>query len=123
MPQLFIIKICFTIKVNSVCGAGRDTRILRLRVTSPKSKGPSSRFLGPGVLLHSPLFWGPRVSGSHVSGSQVPALSVPGVRIVGSRSASPKSWVLDLDFRLCCIIAPIIMMPVLINIVSSVEHH
>ena len=50
MPSLFIIKICFTNKVNSICSAGWDTRnlchkfnfqgsalrILGLRVASPK---------------------------------------------------------------------------------------
>ena len=59
-PQFFIIKICFTSKVNSVCGVGRDTRnlchkfnsqgptlrILGLWIASPKSQGPSSRILG-----------------------------------------------------------------------------
>ena len=57
MPQLFVIKICFTIKVNLVCGVSRDTmnlrqkfnshgpalKILGLRVAIPKSQGPISR--------------------------------------------------------------------------------
>ena len=77
MPQLFIIKIYFRIKVNSICGAGWDTRnlcykfssqglalrILCLRVTSPKSQGPSSRVLGvkapcPGYQVSGPDFTG-----------------------------------------------------------------
>ena len=59
MPQLFIIKICFAIKVNSICGAGRDTwnlrhkfhsqgpalRILGLRIAISKSQRPISRVL------------------------------------------------------------------------------
>ena len=90
MPKLFIIKICFTIKVNSVCGAGRDSRnlchkfssqgpalkILGLRVASPKFQGPSSGVLGVRVLylrVSDCRVLGLRVlhSGSQVSGSKV----------------------------------------------------
>ena len=101
MPQLFIIKICFTIKFNSIYGVGRDTRnlchkfnsqgpylrILGLRVASPKSQGPSSRVLGVRVpCLRVTESW---VSGSRVSGSQ------------GPRSQGPRSRVSGLDFKLC----------------------
>ena len=111
MLQLFIIKICFTIKVNSICGAGRDTRnlchkfnvqgpalkILDLRVTNPKPQRPSCGVLGVRV----PVL-GSWVSESYVLGSQSPrfpglrvsSLSIPGCRVSGS-------WVSGPDFRLC----------------------
>ena len=96
MPQLFIIKICFTIKFNSIYGAGRDTRnlchksnsqgpdlrILGLRVASPKSQGPSSRVL----CIRVPCL---RVAESWVLGLRVWSLRVPGLRVPGP------------DFRLC----------------------
>ena len=96
MPKIFIIKISFTIKVNSVCGAGRDIRdlchkfnpqipalrILGITVTTPKSQGPSSRVLGV------------RVPCTSVPESQVQRSQVPGFRI-------PRSQVSGLDFRLC----------------------
>ena len=80
-PTFFIIKICFTIKVNSICGAGRDTknlchkfnsqspalRILDLRVANPKSQGSSSGVLGVRVPVP-----GSCVSGSCVIGSWSP---------------------------------------------------
>ena len=63
ISYLFIIKIRFIIKVNSICGAGRGTRnlchkfnsqspalrILGLRVANPKSQWPSSGILGVRV--------------------------------------------------------------------------
>ena len=120
VPQLFIIKICFIIKVNSICGTGRDTRnlsqvnsqgpalmILGFSVASPKSQGPSS-----GVLSVRVAFLESQVSGSRVSGSQTPrvldpwskspvyqgpgvsSLRVPDLRVPGSLVSGP-------DFRLC----------------------
>ena len=100
MPQLFIIKICFTIKLNSTCRAGRDTtnlcrklnsqgpalRILGLSITSPKSQGSSSRVLGVRVPVSG--FW---VSGSRVSGSQSPGS-------LGLESQGPGSKVVVLDY-------------------------
>ena len=84
MPYFLIIKICFTIKVNSICGAGRDTRnlchkfssqgpalrILGLRFTSLKSQGSSFRALV--VKVPCPGFQGPSSQSpwSRVSGSQ-----------------------------------------------------
>ena len=96
MPYLFIIKICFTIKVNSICGAGRDTRnlchkfnpqgpsarILGVRFASPKSKEPSCRVLGVRV----------SVLGSWVAGFQ--SFKALGLRVPGYRVSVP-------DFRLC----------------------
>ena len=98
MLQLFIIKICFTIKVNSICGADLDTRnlchkfisqgstfrILGLRVASPKSQAPSSRVLCIRVSC-------PRVPGVRVSESQAP----------GPKPQGPGSQVSGPDFRLC----------------------
>ena len=85
MPELFIIKICFTVKVNSICGGGSNIRnlchkfssqgpalrILCLRVGSPKFQGPSSRVLGiripcPRILF--PVSWVSQRPGSRVSG-------------------------------------------------------
>ena len=101
----FIIKICFTIKVNSICSAGRDTRNLRhklnsqgtalrilgLSVTSCKSQGPNSRVLGVRVpCLRVPES---RVSVSQVSGSQDPGSQ-------GLRVSGPGSQVLILDYAI-----------------------
>ena len=105
MPQLFIIKICFTIKINSVCSVGQDTwnlrhkfnsqghalRILGLRVTIANSQGLISRVLGVRVQcsrVPTPRVPGLRVSGSWVSGSWGP----------GSQVSGPGSQVLILDY-------------------------
>ena len=75
------LKICFTNKVNTICGGGQllvtwsqgpITRALGVRipcpsVTSPKAQGPNSR-----VSVS-------QVSGSRVSGSPVSGLGVPGL--------------------------------------------
>ena len=81
-PKLFIIKICFTNKINTICG--RD----QLLVSG--SQGPISRV--PNV-----RFPCPRIQGSDVEvpGSQVPGLRVPGLRVLG-----PGSLVLILDYAL-----------------------
>ena len=71
MPKLFTIKICFTIKVNSICGAGRDTRNLCHKFNS---QGPALRILGLRVPTPSPR---DPVPGSI---SQGPNSSVPGLR-------------------------------------------
>ena len=112
MPKLFIIKICFTIEINSSCGAGQDTwnlrhkfnsqgpalRILGLRVAISNSQGTISRVLG--VRVPCPRFpvrgsWvsgsqstrvpGSRLPESRVSGSRVSGSGVPGLRILRSR--------------------------------------
>ena len=44
MPHLFIIKICFTIEVNSIPAAGWDTRNPHHKFNS---QGPALRILGP----------------------------------------------------------------------------
>ena len=108
MPQLFIIKICFTIKVNSICRAGYlesasqvksqgpAIRILCCRVAIPKSQGPISRVLGVRVPCSRVPVPGSWVSGSRVLGSRSPSVSgpkVPGFRVLGLRV--PGSWVLD----------------------------
>ena len=86
MPQLFIIKICFTIKVNSICGAGRDTWSLRLKLNS---QGPAVRILGLRVAISKSQ--GPI---SRVLGVRVPRLRVPGSQGTSSRVSGP-------EFRLC----------------------
>ena len=110
MPKLFIIKICFTIKINSICGVGRDTwnlcpkfnsqgpalRILGLRVAISNSQAPISRVLGVKVPCPRVPVRGSCVSGSRAPGSQsprVPAPRVPGLWISGSQ-------VLILDYAL-----------------------
>ena len=112
MSQLFIIKICFTIKVNSICGAGRDTwnlcrkfnsqgptlRILGLRVAISKSQGPISRVLG--VRIPVPWSWvsGSCAPASRVSGSSGPGFQNPGVS--GLMVPGPGSQVLILDYAI-----------------------
>ena len=81
MPQLFITKICFRIKVNSIYGVGRDTRNLCHKISS---QGPALRILG--LRVASPK-------------SQVPGLRVSSLRVPGSRVS--VSQVSDPDFRLC----------------------
>ena len=99
MPYLFIIKICVTIKVNSICGAGRDTRnlchkfnsqgpalrILDLRVANSKSQGSSSGVLGVRVPVPGSWVSESRVIGSWSTSSQIPESLVPGPRVPGSR--------------------------------------
>ena len=108
-PSSFFIEICFTIKVNSICGTGQDTwnlhhkfnsqgsalRILGLRVTISKSQGPISRVLGvrvPCPRVPVPGLW---ESGSWVSGSQGPRVSGsrgPGSKVSGSQVPGLRSW-------------------------------
>ena len=68
MPQLFVTKTCFTIKVNSVCGASRDTRNLRQKFNS---QGPALKILDLRVAISK--FQGPisRVPESQGSGFRV----------------------------------------------------
>ena len=82
MPKLFIIKICFSIKVYSICGVGWDTwnlrhkfnsqgsalRVLGLRVEIFKSQGPISRVMCVRI----------PVPGSWASASFVPESGVSG---------------------------------------------
>ena len=107
--QNLLHKLIF-FKVNSVCGAGRDTcnlrhrfksqglalSILGLRIAIPKSQGLISEVLSLGVPF--PRVPDPRVSGSRVSGFQ--GLRVLGVRVrvSGLRVPGPGSHVLILDF-------------------------
>ena len=115
MPQLFIIKICITIKVNSICSVGWDARnlchkfssqgpalrILGLRVRSPKFQGPSPRVLGVRVpCLSVPR---PRVPEPQVPGLRVPRFRVSGsqsLRVPGLRVSVPGSQILILDYAI-----------------------
>ena len=97
----FVIKICFTTKINSICGAGQDSwnlsnkfnfqgpalRILGLRVAISNSQGLVSRFLG----VRTPCSRVPESQGlgSKSPGSQTPRSQGPGVsdlRVPGLRS-------------------------------------
>ena len=118
----FVIKICFTIKINSICGAGQDTcnlrhkfnsqgpalRIMGLRVAISNSQSPSSRALGVRVpCSRVPESWdtapqSPRSQGLRVLGLRFPGLSVPVLRVLKSRVldlrvSDPGSQVLILD--------------------------
>ena len=73
------LKICFTNKVNTICGVGQ---LLAADSQGRKSQGPGSQF-------QSPRFPGPRASG----------LRVPGFRVSGLRVLSLVSGP---DLRLCC---------------------
>ena len=83
MPQLFVIKICFTIKVNSVCGASRDTRNLCQEFNS---QGPALKIRGVRVAI--PKFQRPisRVPESQGSSSESQDLRIPGLRVLALRS-------------------------------------
>ena len=87
MPQLFIIKICYTIKVNSVCGASRDTRGLCHKFNS---QGPSFRILG--VRVASPNFQGPksRILNVRLLCPRSQSHSFPGLRVLGPRVSRPQ---------------------------------
>ena len=92
MPKLFIIKICFTIEINSICGVGQDSwnlrhkfnsqgpalRILGLRVAISNSQGPISRVPCPRV----------QVRGSWVSVSLSPRVPASSLRVLGFRVSS-----------------------------------
>ena len=115
MPQLFIIKIWFTIKVDLICGAGRNTRNLCHKLDS---EGPVLRILGLSLAI--PKFQGPNlgvldvrfpVPGSWVSGFRVTGFQSPGSqslefqcpgpqgpRVSGLRIPGPESQVLILDY-------------------------
>ena len=117
MPQLFIIKIRFTIKVNLICGVGPDTSnlchkfnsqdpprtILGLSVASPEYQGPSSRVMGarvPCPRVPVPRFWVsvPRVPGSQ--SSRVQSVGFQSYRSWVSGSQGPGSQVPILDYAL-----------------------
>ena len=91
MPQLFITKICFRIKVNSIYGVGRDTRNLCHKISS---QGPALRILGLRVASPKSQVPGLRVSSLRVPGSRVSVSQGPRSRISGSQVSDP-------DFRLC----------------------
>ena len=99
MPQLFIIKICFAIKVNSICGAGRDTWNLRHKF---HSQGSALRILGLRVAIS--MFQRPISRAvSERPSSRVPCFWVPGSRVSGSwdlRSQGPRSRVSGPDIWL-----------------------
>ena len=86
----YLIKICFTIKVNSICGAGRDTWNLLHKFNS---QGPALRILGLSVAYSK--FQGP-ISG--VLGVRVPCLRVPGLGSQSPGVSDPGSQDLILDY-------------------------
>ena len=92
MPNPF--KICFTNKVNTICGGGQllvtgsqgpITRTLVVRISCPRVASPKAQ----GLTSQGHGFPGPRISGL-----RVPGLMVPGSQGTGSRVSGP-------DFRLC----------------------
>ena len=103
MPQLLIIKICFTNKINTICVGGH---LLVSGFQGPISMAPSVRSTCPrNQGLKVPSFKipvpGPTVPSSWVSGSQVQDLRVrdpgyqgprvPCIRVPGSQVS--ESWV------------------------------
>ena len=95
-------KLCFIIKVSTICGAGRDTRnlchkcnsqgpalrILCFRVTCPKFQQLSCKALGvrvPCPRFPVPEYWvsGYCAQGIRIAGPWVPVL---GLRVPGLRS-------------------------------------
>ena len=114
--SFLLSKLCFIIKVSTICGAGQDTRnlcykfnskvpalrILGFRVTFPKFQEPSSRVLivsVPYTRIPVPESW---VSGYCVLGAQIH--SVTGPRVPGSwvlESQVSGSGVSGPDLRLC----------------------
>ena len=111
-PSFLLSKLCLTIKVSTICGAGRDTRnlchkfssqdlalrILGFRVICPKFQETSSRVLGFGYPVpgsQSPRVMVPRFS---ILGLRVPGIRVPGSKSQSSGSQGPRSQVLILDY-------------------------
>ena len=120
MSQLFIVKICFTNKINIMSGGGQllvsrsqgsISRVpsVRFFVGSVKLQGPSSRVLEPQVQGFQVPGLGVPGPGSQGLGSQVSeslhlmyqGLRVPGLSVLEFRVS--WSWVLCPDFRLCLV--------------------
>ena len=95
MPQPII---CFTIKVNSICGAGRDTWNLRHKFNS---QGPALRILGLRVAISKAQGPISRVLCVRVPGSWVSESRVSGSLVLGSLVSGLRSWVSGPDFTLC----------------------
>ena len=107
-PSFLLSKICFTIKVNSICGGILGicvtSSILRVllsgfwvswsQVPSPRDsvQGSGSQFQGPGC--QGPVCQGPVSPGSQ-------SLRVPDPRVLGPGSQSSGSRVSGPYFRLC----------------------
>ena len=101
MPELFIIKIWFTIKVNLWCGSGYLESVSQVQFSGSCSQGSGSQssnfqvlrtyFQGPGC--QSPVLQGPRASVSRLPESRVSGSQVSGLRVPG-----PASQVLILDY-------------------------
>ena len=83
MPELSIIKICYTIKINSICGVARDTWNLRHKFNF---QGPALSILGLRVAIS-------KSQGliSRVLGVRIPCLRVPESRVSGRRSWGLRS--------------------------------
>ena len=103
MHLLFIIKICFTIKVNSVYSTGHGicvtSSILRVLLSGfwvSESQFPSPRDLFPDSWVSGSQ--SPRVPGSRVHGLRDSASWVSGSQ--GLRVPGPGSLVLNLDYAI-----------------------
>ena len=91
MPKRFIVKICFTIKVNLICGAGQDTKNLCHKLNS---QCPVLKILGvlevtsardpvPGSWVSRSQFRGPGCQGLVSQGPRVPESLVLSLRVSG----------------------------------------
>ena len=113
MSQLFIVKICFTNKINIISGGGQllvsgsqgsisrvpsirffvvESQVARSQLQGPwvpSSRIPSSKSRGPRSGVSGSRVPDIRVPGSDVSGSQGPRSQcpgIPGLRVLGLRS-------------------------------------
>ena len=99
LPNFLLSKFASQFKVNSICGAGRDTwnlhhkfnsqgpalRILGLRVAISKSHRPSSRVLCVGLLCpRVPESQGTRSQSPGCQGLRASDLRVPVLKVLGS---------------------------------------
>ena len=95
IPQLFIIKVCFTSKANAICRGGQ---LLVSRSQCPISRVSDVRVPCPKVVSANSQDPASRVPGSHVLWSRV--LVSQGPRLQDRRVLGPGSQVLILEYAL-----------------------
>ena len=93
MPELFIIKIWFTIKVNLWCGSGYLESVSQVQFSGSCSQDCGSQ----GRNFQVPET---HIQGPGCQGSKILCLRVPGLRSQGPRVPGPSSQVLILDYAL-----------------------
>ena len=98
MPWPF--EICFTNKVNTVCGGVQVTGSQGpiTRVPGIGSHGPGLKVLRPSVPFRGSQ--GPKSQGHRVPGPRDSGLEIPGLRVPGPGSQDPGSQVFLLDFSI-----------------------